>query len=273
MADLLKLNGIVVPVLDGTAKHEPVELGDDDERAEDESLIVERRAIKERYGLVIAHRTNAHALAWRDLILGKGHYWSFDDTTKGLYSSKGLGPTGSVTGVTLQTTSPYLGAGRVKIALGTNSLSYAMGAQPALTAMVARNVNGFGWNHYIKDSAGNVWTDGVLVGSAPFVTLTAGTGTVKLDGDATFDTFFDELVLLPFLLPSDWPAQMYAWNNSGKQWSPLELLTATGELIDNNVTGGKTVRGHVKNMPLMQGALSGTFGQGVTTLDVELEEA
>lgn len=275
MANLLRVNGIIAPVLIGSATHTPKAFAEN-VRAEDMSLLIHRRRIIETYKATIGFQVPSDAIAWRRLLMGEGHYWSFDDSVKWAYSSKGLGPTGAIVGVTQGTSSPapYLGAGRISIAAaGTpNTLTFVIGPCPqGMTVMVARNPASAGWAHVVKDSTGNVWSGGVLIGSAAWITMTPSTGTVVISGDASLAEAFDELVILPFVVPSSWPAQMFAWNNGGSQFSALGRLTVDGDLIDaSQVT--KTVAGRVGDIGLTSGTLNGTYYQDIRSLTVELEE-
>lgn len=273
MAKLLRVNGIEAPVLVDSASHKPNPFAES-ERAEDGSMLINRRVIKESYRLTLAHRTPTEAIAWRRYLMGEGHYWSFDTS---VYSSKGLGPS-LLTGGTIGSSSPapWLGAGRLNFALGAGNqanfgISPGVTQTQGVTAMVARNVAGGGWNHYVKDSAGNVWTNGVLTGTASWFNLTTIGGLVNIGADAGNAIAYDELVILPFLIPSDWPAQLYAYQLAGSQHSALAQLKVDGDLVDANLLT-RTVVGSVGDMKLMPATLGGTFYQSVRTVDVELEE-
>lgn len=238
-----RVNGVVVPVVANEAGEEPL-LVETASRMEDASMLIDRRAEKGMWRLRVVHQLATAAHAFRRLLHGDFHYWSFDNvttTTRGLYSARGLGPD-AATGCTCTAGSAWLGAAKCVITLG-NRIDYTIGPCPAgMTVMAAENIDGAGWNHKIKDSAGNVWTNGVLTGAWPNITtLTAATGFFRIGtGAAAASYLLDEVIALPFLLPSDWPAQVYAFMNpaSGNTQWPFapRALKLDGDIVDNGVT-------------------------------------
>jgi hypothetical protein len=280
MASFLTINGIDVPILVEGSEATP-QLIMDSARAEDQSLIENVEAEKLYLKHKLVPQTRANGFAYRQLIHGAGHYWSFDDTaggggTAGLYSSKGLGPTGSIAGVSLAgaAPAPWLGAGRVAITTG-NSLVYTLGpGLVAITVMVALNVNSAGWNHIIKDDGGTVFTNGALAGAAATVGINLATGVVTLStaGGVTYQ--YDELIILPYRLPSTWPAQIYAQQNpaaGNTQWSSLRQLKVQGEVLPEG--GTKVMTGRVTREGIRQyGNLGGVAEQAAREIEFELTE-
>lgn len=273
------LNGINVPVSVQGATFTPERL-QDSERAENMALIEDLRATKLSLKLRLKIQRRANAFAFRQLVHGEGHYWSFDNTaggggTAGLYSSRGLPPTGAITGVTLGTAAPapWLGAGRVAITTG-NSLVYTLGAGlPGITVMAAMNVNSGGWNHIIKDDGGTVFTNGALAGAAATIAITLATGVVALStaGGVTYQ--YDELVILPFRLPSDWPAQAYAFQNpagGATQWGSLRQTKLSGEVLPEG--GTKIVHGRIASEEIEPATVDGIYDQGCRNLVAEFAE-
>lgn len=236
-----RVNGVVVPVAKDEAGEEPL-LVETVSRAEDASMSIDRRAEKGMWRLRVVHQLASPAHAFRRLLHGDFHYWSFDNvttTTRGLYSARGLGPD-AATGCTCTAGSAWLGAAKCVITLG-NRIDYTIGPCPAgMTVMAAENVDSGGWTHKIKDSAGNVWTNGALSGAWAGATLTPATGFFRIAATGAVSYLLDEVIALPFLLPSDWPAQIYAFMNpaSGNtQWPFVpRALKLDGDVVDNGVT-------------------------------------
>lgn len=269
MAKALRVNGIEVPVLADSASHMPKPF-DEDERAEDASLLISRRALKESWKLTIAHRVPTDAIAWKKLLMGEGHSWDFEAST-GLYSSKGLGPSAATNSVQSASGAKF-GAGCMRQTATSGTVTFT--ALPAggtkWTVMFWRDLNaGGGWHHYVVNSAGQKWLDGVRADatSTTFLTVNTSAGTVKLDAGGT-NTDIDDLVILPFDVPTTWPPDSYAF---GAAFSKLGRLTIDGDLVEANV-GSKTVVGKVGSLKVMPAVLNGVYYQSVRTLDVELEE-
>lgn len=266
MASFLRLNGIPVPVLDGSAKlRAPEELGQS-ERAVDGSLRIHRRAIKQPWDFSIAHQVAATALAFRDLLLGKGQTWGFDSN---LYGSKGTGPSAATNAV--QGATAKYGAGGCTLTATSGTITWI--ALPLLsggpwTVSVWRKVGAGAWVHYLKTSAGSVWTDGVLTGSTAWLTVTTAAGAVKIDADAASTTHIDDLVVLPYAVPSDWPASIHGY---GAAFSPLARLYADGLFIEAN-SKTVTTKGEVGGAELVQGTLSGSFAGNLHVVQASLIE-
>lgn len=269
MAQLLRVSGIAVPVLDGSVDETPKQAGDN-ERAEDFSLIVNRRAIKETYKIKIAPQSPSDGVAWRGLLLGLGHTWNFDSS---FYSSKGLGPS-ALTNVVQNATAKF-GAGGAQQTLSTGTFTFTalpLGGSK-WTVMVWRKLGAGSFNHYIVTSAskalGHAYVNGSDTADATsWLTVNTAAGTVKLDADASNTTNLDDLVILPFDVPSAWPADVFAY---GAAFSQLPYLDVDGDLIDGNV-GLKTVCGDVSGTEIVQGVLNGTYYQAIRVLNAALEE-
>lgn len=272
MAEFLTLNGIAVPVLVDGARFEPQRLQDSD-RAENMALIEDLRATKGRWQWDVKHQLRANGFAYRGLVHGEGQYWSFDTD---LYGSRGTPPT-SATGSVFSAGSAWLGAGKVsQTAGGGNNIVFTplrAGSTDGWTVMVARKVGGAAWQHFIVTSGGAVYTDGVLTGTAAWLAVNTANGTVTLTSDAASTTLLDELVVLPYPMPSTWPAQAYAFQNpagTATQWSKLRQLKLQGECLPEG--GTKTVHGQVKDEKIQPATISGTYEQGTRALSIEFQE-
>jgi hypothetical protein len=180
MAKILRVSGIAVPVLVGGATHHPVSIGDV-ERAEDGTILISRRIIKETYKVQVVHQAPADGIAWKKLFTGEGQKWDFDTS---VYGSKGLGPS-AVTNSVQSTAAAKFGAGCCRQTATTGTISYA--ALPAggtkWTVMFWRSVGGAAFDHFVVTSSGHKWLNGVRADgtSTTFLTVTTATGTVKLD--------------------------------------------------------------------------------------------
>lgn len=170
--------------------------------------------------------------------------WTFDD---GAYSAQGDIPLFtqdvSVSGGILQLMTP---SGAFEV------------AQPGARWTVLAHVD---WQHWIVRSDGLAWTDGVA-GAGPGWLYTAG-GTLYLCTPGISDVEVDELVVLPFLLPSAWVAQVYA-EHSVRSLASWHAPRLAGTLIPG---GAVTVRGQVMGTKSMK-----TAGGILEQVEFRLEE-
>lgn len=270
MAKMLRVNGIECHVLSGSASHKPNPFHDDT-RAEDGTLLFNRQTIKESFRFTIAHRTPSEAIAWRQLLMGEGQVWNFDTTA---YSSKGVAPT-SLAFWSIGATAKY-GAGALQLTALTGSVVFPAivsplkGGNPRTSIAFWRRVGAGAFQHILLTSDGDAFVNGSLSGS-PFstwgVTFTSATGVWTLAADAASTTYIDDVVIVPFVIPSTWVADWYGY---GSAFSQLAQLFIDGDLVDANLIT-RTVIGKVSDvLPMM--AYSGAFYQSLRTLEVELEE-
>jgi hypothetical protein len=274
MAEFLTLNGIALQVLIEGANWEPMRLIDS-ARAENMSLIENLEGEKGRGTFTLQPMTRADAYAHRQLINGAGHYFSFDTS---FYSSRGLAPI-ALTGGTIGAAAPapWLGAGRALFALGAgNFVTYQTNVGVTLaqmTVMIARNVAAGGWNHYMKDLAGNTWLNGAATGALAWFNVAGANGSVVVGADAGNAIAYDELVILPYHVPASWAAQMYAFQNpaaGNTQWSSLKQLKLQGEVLPEG--GTKIVHGRVLSEKILSAQLPTGFEQAARQLTFELVE-
>lgn len=276
----LIINGLEVPcAVDGAAMRKVEQIGQS-QRAVDGTLRIHRRVLKNTWSLETTLLDPLQGDAFRRLILGEGHSWTFDDTTKGLYSSKGLGPSAS-SGASVTAGSAFLGAGKLQQTATTGTITYP--ALPLLsgqawTVMVARHI-GVSWTHYIVTStskaANEAWVDGVYGSNATaWLTVNTAAGTVKLDAQSGATTLYDELIILPFRIPQDaeaaaspWGLQLFNWQNPGlgggaKQWAPLARLKASGDALypDHQANGWVVVAGKVEDSDFTIGRWDSAWG-------------
>jgi hypothetical protein len=265
MAQLLRVSGIPVPVLVDNADERPEAIGEV-ERSEEGTKLISRRAIKMSYKIRVAHQSPADGVAWRKLLMGEGHTWNFE-TTPGLYSSKGLAPF-SVTNSVQSGSAFKFGAGCCRQTATTGSIGYA--ALPGggkWTVMFWRSVGGAAFDHYVVNSAGQKWLNGVRADATSTTFLVVGGAVVTLNA-AGSTTDLDDLVILPFDIPTTWPPDVYAY---GAAFSQLARLDIDGDLVEANV-GTKTVCGDVTGTEVVPGYLNGTYYQAIRVIDAELSE-
>ena len=208
------------------------------------------------------------AFAVESLVSGEGHSWAFDTH---LYSSKGLGPTSS-TGASIQSGSAKYGAGRLRLASGSTEITYTPFRTdvPQWTVAFYRRDSGVGtWFHYVINSSGQKWVDGVrndAASTSAFFAVVSAAGTIQFIGDASVSTDFDDVVATPSLWLTSWPAQVFA---AGAAFGALPFHTVSGKLVKEAAT--RTMVGKCSESGIM---VAGIFGRqnDVRKLNVELTE-
>lgn len=231
MTSFLRLNGITVPVATSSSPSVGVETIGKRRRSANGSAVASRRTTKLgpwKFGTVL--KTAAEAFAFRELILGRGHVVNFNGSHP--YTTKGMAPASS-SGITYSAISPKYGAACAEWT-GTGLLTYSFFAATPWTCMFWLNEAAAGWHHYAQTSTGLKWVDGVATVSA----LPSFSGGLTCAFGSSTPSKLDDIVALPFLVPSTWPAQIYGF---GSAFGALPQLTADGLFIEQNVA--KTVLG------------------------------
>lgn len=244
MTDFLRLNGITVPVAVGSADVTQEDIGSS-KRASDGTPLYNRRAVKRTWSSKTVITTAAEARAWRDLVTGKGHVLNWESNNH--YTSKGLAPTTLQAGFTIAATGAKYGTYRGK-AVNSNLAGWPMfAASPApwSVAVWYSPTDGGAYTHYLVRSDGAKWVDGVRNDAASTTFLSVNASGVmflsEISGAGTAS--FDDVVGLPFLVPTTWPTQIYAF---GSAFGALPRLTADGLFIEGNTA--TTVKGAARSL-------------------------
>lgn len=189
------------------------------------------RAVKREWSLNTTLMLPADARTLIGLLLGHGHHWSFDNATYFKYSSKGLGPTtGTTAYLARQTTSIKYGTASADIT-ANQLVQWNTNYTNDWTIMVWRKSGG-NTNHYIVNSNGQKWVDGVRNDAAATAFITMSSGNVRL-GDVTVGSTqqFDDLVVVPFIISPNF-CEVFGVNTQA--FSDLPKLNATGTLLTND---------------------------------------
>jgi hypothetical protein len=256
----LALNGIEIDALNDTFTETPREIGST-EPAFDGTLRRTRIARKRDVRFDTPWMLQSEARAWEGLIVGEGHSWSFDSH---LYSSKGLGPNAGYAASQVTAAAKY-GTGYLSVNATTGTITYAASLGSNWTIAYWMQVGG-NWFHYVRTSAGDKWENGVQNnGLALKGTVTSGSLVItNTDGSAAL---FDDVVALPFVVPSAWVASLYA---ATVAFSSLPKLDMTGDCLSETTT--RSVLGSVESSVLGKGYLSGSFRTNMRKLTVQLSE-
>jgi hypothetical protein len=253
VTSFLRLNGITVPVALAGASVGQEDIGKM-RRSVNATAVVPRRATKKNWKFNTVIKTAAEALAWRDLITGRGHVLSFD--AQNWYTSKGMAPVSVAGGWSFTSSSPLFGAAMAQWTTG-NALWAMFSASSLWTVAWWLNQSGAGWHHYVRTSAGNKYIDGVLTPGGSLLGF-GGVSAGVLTMGSTTASELDDVVALPYVVPDSWPAQMFDWGSSDQPFSELPVLTADGLFIEQNNAPISVVGGEPSGRPLvakMGGAL------------------
>lgn len=272
MTAFLRLNGLEVPVLDGSAKASTDEQGTSN-RSANRTARGSRLITKGRWSFTVGHTVPKESLAWRDLLLGEYQKWTFESS---LYSTKGKAAV--VSGTSAITTSQHkYGAKSLKV-VGNDTCTID-GLVPSgrpWTVMTWHNdpvTLGAGWQHLAAQSDGSKFLGGVA-NALSFLGgegLSFTGGVVSINGTNPEDQYLDDVVIFPTLLPASWIA---AIAGAVTTFGPdgCRRLTADGSFIENNISGGRTVLGKVGDLTLMQGRIGGTFYDNLHVIEATVEE-
>jgi len=229
----LKLNGIEVDTVVSVSdlKHATRDIGER-ETAADGSLVITRSARKLDLFFTTVLLSLELAQIWWSFFTGEGEVWSFDTS---LYGSKGTGPS-SVTNTAVSAGSAKYGAGKLEVG-ASGSITWddvtanSFGRATAWTVCVWRTAGSE--VHYVVNSLGQKWVDGVRndVASTTWLAVSSGDLTISNGGGAA--VIYDDLVVVPYVMPEDWPAQVHA---AGAAFGPLPAHAATGDLVAEQTT-------------------------------------
>lgn len=209
----------------------------------------DRQELKRRFSLALVPQLFSHGDAWKRLLEGRGHSFSFDSS---LYSGKGLGPlaghdaiiTPNAGGVTSKYGTSYVDT-------QTADLEYSViGYQSWSVSVWAWN--GTAWELRQQTSDG-VQLLGGVEGSYAWDYSPSGLGTTSSPHVFTLPlgSKFDELVILPFALPSDLLVQ---WSSYALPWPTLPHLylagdATGGEIYEVVIAGGVKVEHETDAVP------------------------
>lgn len=202
------------------------------------------------------------------LLEGRGHTWDFEDVTTFAYSSKGLGPTSGSAGNGAQyTTTSKFGSAGLQVT-ASSQIQFNVGYSFEWTAMVWKGSNLSTANHYIVNSAGHKWVDGVSndAASTPFISMSGGNFLLGDPSGSTANQRFDDLVLIDAVIPSNWAVDFGVMTAA---FSPLPKLRCKGDLLWNNVyyaLGSDVVQTYA------QGVVDGVFYDDLSEIEFTLTE-
>lgn len=174
------------------------------------------------------------AQAWDQFLRGLGEYWSFDS---GLYGSKGTGPA-VTTGLSITSGSPsYLSTPRLQIEGNATPRFFEVTLGWLATKWTVAhwekndNIPGGTLNSWVSTSDGRHWANGVVNGSGASSLSVAGQAVRITGPGAGINKLVDELVILPFEIPTSWGPSFHSHAALGRAYAPLPRLHLHGDAI------------------------------------------
>jgi len=258
----LTVNGVELggSIQEGSAQETRREIGDTTP-AYDGTLRKSRLSVKRDLEFETTPMTSANALAWESYLRGLGERWSFDTS---LYGSKGLGPVAGYA-ATNPAGTPKFGAAILRVTATTGAISYAAALGSNWTAMFWRYETAV-WHHYTVLSDGKKWYDGVRNDALSTTWFSVASGTATITNTTGSAVDYDDLVLLPFLVPADWPP---VFGVASSAFSNLPSLTLAGDIIPEATT--RSALGEVSMVPAKV-YLSGSLVTNAKLLSVILSQ-
>lgn len=230
MSQLL-INGIDIPVSSSSWEEENNEIGER-QRSLSGSVIDTIRARFDSWKGESITTDPVQARALRGLLNGSGHGWSFDVD---LYSTKGLGPEAGHNGA-VSASSPKYGAKRLEVTT-SGSIAWNLGITASIAWTVSLwRIESSVWHHYVINYMGQKWKDGARNDglSVTFIAVNSTvSGCVVLNGGGSAAEYYDDLIVVPYTMPTDWPGIIYAY---GQAWPKPPALWVSGTLIHDTLT-------------------------------------
>ena len=258
------INGITLPIREGSLKQSVQEIGERGQ-AFDGTAYQAVRARKRKWQFSTPPMTQADSLAWSALLNGDAVNWSFEVDA---YSQQGHAAT--ITGSAARTTTAYkFGAASLLIPYSpSSSAAWNVGVGPAWTvACWRRYYNGAAWlwNHRVTTSTGIYYSGGVATTDGNPPTVSSGVLTLA-GGLSSQPLYYDDLWILPAVVPTSWPAQMYAHN--------AQLVDASGFTLGGDIVPAAVACvGQVTGSKVLQGIVGGSFVSNAVELEIEITEA
>lgn len=214
--------------------------------------------------------TKDDAFVWESFFVGEGEVWSFNTS---LYGSKGL-PASANVGCTIASGSPKFGAAKLIVPATTGSIAFAAGPNLYgsfnnwMLSVWRSTDSGSTWTNYIINGTSTTqlqkWVDGVRNDAATTTWLTmSSTGTATIANTSGSAVWYDDLVILPFSVPTTWPP---VWGVRTTAFPSLPYLELSGDLVPEQPL--RTVLGEANEATLK---IAGSGGALKQRLEVEFK--
>lgn len=229
----LEINEITIPVQANTVRESTRLVGFDAMSHAGSEIAEIRRSLKEwKVETPPLEWTRAEAL--EALVLGLGDNWSFEDAGSGnawQYSSKGRGAVAPISGASRQTSTSQFGTASMQLTSGS-SIAWQLAPAERWTALFWRRVAAGAWQHLATTSSGLYYLSGAATGSPHLSVVTMVDGLLTLTNNQGVSTFYDDLVLIPAILPAAW---ILALAGRTTPWPQLPRFELGGTIVNDDV--------------------------------------
>lgn len=200
-----------------------------------------RRGIRRSWAMETAFASAEEATAFQNLLHGRGHFFDLRD---GLHASTGLGPRPGYDGFYIDPTKLH-GSDTSVVVFDTAKTGEFMSVDAQLaddwTILWYEDANDNNtWAHMARTSDGRGLEDGVRdddvgvpAAGASEVTFDVIDGVVRFQKENGIDLNWDDVVILPYLLPDSFITQLSA---AAQPFGPCPLLLVEGDTILADLT-------------------------------------
>lgn len=281
MANYLMLNSVDVPTHKSSG-WVPVSWGPR-ERAQSSRFLHGRRARFHKGDFESTIIDGETAEAFKGLIDGLGLHWGFDD---GFHSDHGVMPTSLGTSSLVASVPPKFGANSLRVPSATTiQWQFVLDGVHRRCSVILWYYLSAAWHQHIitftDDARVTHWRDGVTTGTPYGVTVASVVNadrtvswTLTLTGvnpttGANAQADFDDLVFVPYHIPSTWVAALYARTRA---FSALPYLELSGEVLGTTTTDTAEVSGMVSSVDAQQSSIAGVWGVNNQAVSFSLEQ-
>lgn len=288
----LSVNGVELKCVEAHGARNPVPVGAGSQQAYSGKTQKERKRVLRQEVNQTIPDTQVNTQFYRNLINGFGARWAFDDAVvisgvyNGQYSDDGIEATftaGTGGATQISTAQARWGVASMLVFHGTAGVfSTATFPMPndgqtgdvasGWTILVWRYESA-AWNWYTLELQAGVaaqYKNGAYVGSTLPSWMSVSNGVLTITGSGqSADAYYDDLVILPYVVPSAFIAGQYTFA-SAQAWSSMPFLVASGDWLDTQTS--IKVDGTDNGTTTMSGNLGGGFTDNLEQVAFTLQE-
>lgn len=200
--------------------------------------------------------------ALRGLLRGDGEHWPFEADAWSLQGSLA-----TFTGATIGAGGKHDQGANFSAVDGT--ITFPIRSSEYTVALWRREPGGSSHDHWLIRSDGTKWKNSVADATsiASWWSTTATVLTIS-NGHATLLSSIDDLVVLPYMVPSEWKDAVFS-DHSAHAWPSPPKLTAAGDLL----AAARSVVAFVEDAQFVGHVRGGSFVKNNQVLNILLEDA
>ena len=269
MSSYLTLNGLTLtPSYNKGMARSDLTIGPGIQRAQSGEASRNLRGYKQQFGSENVLDTQGNSDSFGHFLRGEWDHWSF---LTGLGSDLGVQPYAS-SGASQTATGGPFAPGIMTLAITTGSIEWinvtANNSTATWSFMGWQYTSS--WAHWVVIVSAGVCIQVLKNGVTQAATLPSWIASdatnlgIVLSNTTGSLVSYNDIVILPFALPTSWGAQFYAWMN-GNAWTTAPQLMTSGDF------GNLLVKGDADTAALMQAGLGGTWNTAAEKLGIQLK--